>query len=73
MKPAWPYFGAKTAAPAGASSSAATRATIPPSSRPDGPSIRGAAAGSGYSHTAARSRETLWASPACTDTAPMLC
>lgn len=34
---------------------------------------QGAAAGSGYSHTAARSRETLWASPACTDTAPMLC
>lgn len=34
---------------------------------------QGAAAGSGYSHTAARSRETLWASPACTDTAPTLC
>ena len=34
---------------------------------------QGAAAGSGYSHTAVRSRETLWASPACTDTAPMLC
>lgn len=34
---------------------------------------QGAAAGSGYSHTAARSRETLWASPACTNTAPTLC
>lgn len=34
---------------------------------------QGAASGSGYSHTASRSRETLWASPACTDTAPMLC
>lgn len=34
---------------------------------------QGAAAGSGYSHTAARSRETLWASPACASTAPMLC
>ena len=34
---------------------------------------QGAAAGSGYSHAAARSRETLWASPACTDAAPMLC
>ena len=34
---------------------------------------QGAAAGPGYSHTAARSRETLWASPACTSTAPMLC
>lgn len=34
---------------------------------------QGAAAGSGYSHAAARSRETLWASPACMDTAPMLC
>ena len=34
---------------------------------------QGAASGSGYSHTAARSRETLWASPACASTAPMLC
>lgn len=34
---------------------------------------QGAAAGSGYSHATARSRETLWASPACTSAAPMLC
>lgn len=34
--------------------------------------LRGAAAGSGYSHTGARSRETLWASPACMSTAPTL-
>lgn len=34
---------------------------------------QGGAAGAGYSHTPARSRETLWASPACTGAAPMLC
>nr|DAW08898.1 MAG TPA: Site-specific DNA methylase [Caudoviricetes sp.] len=34
---------------------------------------QGGAAGVGYSHTAVRSRETLWASPACTSIAPMLC
>lgn len=33
---------------------------------------QGAAAGAGYSHTSSRSRETLWASPACTDTTPIL-
>lgn len=34
---------------------------------------QGAAAGAGYSHTAVSSRETLWASPACASTVPMLC
>lgn len=34
---------------------------------------QGSAAGAGYSHTAIHSRETLWASPACTSAAPTLC